>query len=58
METILSYLQQASTWRGIIAVLTAFGAVISPDQSGAIVTAGIALVGVIEVFRNEKKKDS
>ena len=56
MRTLLSYLQQPSTWRGIIALATAFGVVLSPEQTAAIVTAGVSLIGVIEVFRNEKEK--
>jgi len=57
MNTILSYLQQASTWRGIIGIVTAFGVILSPEQTGAIVTLGVALIGAIEVFRNEKNKE-
>lgn len=57
MDTIISYLRQASTWRGIIGVVTAFGVVLSPEQTGAIVTLGVAAIGAVEVFRNEKKKE-
>ena len=51
---ILDYLRQPSTWRGIISLITVFGVVLSPEQTTAIITAGVALIGVIEVFRNEK----
>lgn len=55
METILKYLKQPSTIRGIIGVLGAVGVALSPEQTEAIVTAAIAALGVFEVFRNEDK---
>lgn len=54
MNTLLNYLKQASTWRGIIAVAAALGLTLNPDQAAAIVAAAVALVGVVEVFRDEK----
>ena len=45
LKTLLKYLKQPSTWRGIIAVLTAFGVALTPEQSTAIVTTGVALIG-------------
>jgi hypothetical protein len=53
-ETVISYLKQPSTWRGIVAILTAAGIALEPAQVEAITVAGVALIGVIEVFRNEK----
>lgn len=44
---IIERLKEPSTWRGIVLVLTAAGAKISPDQAIAIGTAGVALAGVI-----------
>lgn len=55
MKTILDYLTQQSTWKGLIGLATAAGIVLSPDQAAAVVAAGMALVGVINVFRNESK---
>lgn len=55
MDTVLDYLSQASTWRGVIAVATGAGIVISPDLAGAVVGLGVALVGLIEVLRDERK---
>lgn len=46
-------LHQESTWRGIIALVTAFGVTLSPDQSEAIVAGGIALIGLINVFKGD-----
>lgn len=55
MKKLLDWLDQPSTWRGIVAVVTALGVTLSPEQSAAIITAGVSIVGLIEVFRNEKK---
>ena len=55
MKKIIEYLGQQSTWKGLLGLATAAGVVISPDQSAAIVATGMALVGLINVFRNESK---
>ncbi len=55
MKTILEYLSQQSTWKGLIGLVTAAGVALSPEQSSAIVATGLALVGLINVFRNESK---
>ena len=54
MNTVINYLKQASTWRGIITVVAAFGVAISPNLAEAIVVSGIGLVGLVEVIRNER----
>ena len=51
IEYILNRLSENSTWRGLILVITAIGAKLSPEQEGSIVAAGLALVGLINVFR-------
>ena len=55
MKTIIGYLKQASTWRGIIAVITGAGVAISPELAEAIISLGVASFGVVEVVRDEKK---
>jgi len=55
MKTILEYLSQQSTWKGLIGLATAAGLALSPEQSAAIMAAGVALIGAINVFRNESK---
>jgi len=55
MSTIINYLRQPSTWRGLIGVATALGLSLNPEQAAAIVAAAVALVGVVEVFRDEDK---
>tara|TARA_R110000868_G_scaffold96010_7_gene264131 strand:- start:440 stop:607 length:168 start_codon:yes stop_codon:yes gene_type:complete len=41
--------KEPSTWRGLVMLLTAIGIPIAPDLANAIITAGLALVGVIGV---------
>jgi hypothetical protein len=56
IDYILDRLAESSTWRGITLIATAAGIVLSPEQSAAICSAGLALVGAINVFRKEGKK--
>ncbi len=49
-------LKEASTWRGIIALLTSFGVAISPEQAEALVAFGLALIGAIGVFTGDKRE--
>jgi hypothetical protein len=55
MDTIFKRLSEQSTWRGIILLLTAFGIQMEPDIQGHIMALGLSLVGLINVFRREKK---
>ncbi len=55
-DTIFNYLGQQSTWKGLLGLGTAVGITLNPEQSAAITAAGIALISVINVFRNETKK--
>ena len=45
---------EASTWRGIIFILTAVGVQLDPDQQTAIITAGLAISGLLGVFFKRK----
>ena len=56
-QYLLDRLREASTWRGIMALLTAAGVAISPAQMDAIVTAGLAVIGVIGVFFRDKSAE-
>lgn len=55
MKYIINQLKQKSTYSGILALLSAFGLAVDPEQFSTIATAVIALVGVYETFRREKK---
>lgn len=54
-EFILNRGKEASTWRGIVALLTAAGVALSPEQSEAVVALGLAVIGAIGVFTADKK---
>lgn len=55
MTWLLKRLKEPSTWRGIIFIVTISGINFTPEQTESIITAGVALIGVIEVFRKEEK---
>lgn len=55
MNALLEKLSENSTWRGLILLATAFGVNIQPDLQGAIIAAGLGLVGLINVIRKDKK---
>ncbi|MGF1529010.1 MAG: hypothetical protein ACFCBW_19820 [Candidatus Competibacterales bacterium] len=46
-------LREPSTWRGVIVILSVLGITLSPEQQHAIIATGIALAGLVEVFRAE-----
>jgi hypothetical protein len=52
---LLDRLKEESTWRGIVLLATALGVKLEPDKSEAIIAAGLAIVGLINVIRKEKK---
>lgn len=54
MNFILARLKESSTWRGLLILATIAGATLNPEQIEAIVAVGIALGGLVEVFREEK----
>jgi hypothetical protein len=57
MNWIKNRLKEKSTWRGIVAFLTALGVSLSPDQATSVVTAGVALVGVFEAFFKDPQSE-
>jgi hypothetical protein len=50
-DWILTRLSENSTWRGLILLLTAAGVQVSPEKSAAIISFGLALVGLINIVR-------
>jgi len=54
IQYILERLNETSTWRGIISLLTGLGVKLRPDMAEAIISAGLALMGVINIGRKEK----
>lgn len=53
MTYLLERLKEPSTWRGLFAVLTAVGLKLHPEMQEAILTTGLALIGLINVLRKE-----
>lgn len=50
VKTILEYFLHPSTWQGLIAIASAAGLYLAPELQQAIVTAGLSVVGLIQVF--------
>lgn len=53
MKTLLAPFRQESTWRGIIAIAMSAGVTLDPDQQNAIIAAGLAIIGLINVFKKD-----
>jgi hypothetical protein len=49
-DYIVSQLSQASTWRGMVLIFTAYGAKLSPDRAEAIVVVGLFIAGAVAVL--------
>lgn len=55
-QFFLDRLKEASTWRGIIAVLTALGVDISPELALKIISVGMGLFGSVGILFPDKKE--
>ncbi len=55
MNYLLERLKEPSTWRGLLALATALGVKLHPEMQEAILSTGLALIGMINVFRTEQK---
>ena len=54
MNKIIDVIMQPSTRRGVVWMLTAVGINLNPEQSQAIITAGMGLAGIIGAFTLDK----
>jgi hypothetical protein len=54
LSVLLQKLTENSTWRGLILLSTALGLRLEPELQAQIISAGLALVGVINVIRKGK----
>ncbi len=54
LKYVMERLKEASTWRGIIAFITAAGVTISPELIDQIVAAGLAIMGIIGMLFKDK----
>lgn len=55
MKWLLRRLREPSTWRGIIWIATSVGVTLSPEVWEYIITAGMALAGLVGVLTREKE---
>ena len=56
MTYLLARLKEASTWRGIALLLTAFGVQVAPEVQDAIISVGIAVAGAVGVLFPDSTK--
>ena len=52
-ETILNYLEQPSTYKGLFSLLAGFGVVLKPELADAIIACALGLIGIINVLVDE-----
>lgn len=55
MDSILSRFSEPSTWRGLIMLAGALGLTIQPEYHEHIIALAMAAVGLINVFRRERR---
>jgi hypothetical protein len=55
LDFILQRGKEASTWRGIVALVTAGGIAVAPELGEAIVALGLALIGLLGVVTKDKE---
>lgn len=53
-DYLLARLMEASTWRGITLLLTAIGVPLAPEMADAVISAGLAVAGLIGVATKDK----
>ena len=53
VETVLKYLNQSSTYKGLFSVLAAFGVVLKPELVDAIIACALGVIGLINVIVDE-----
>lgn len=52
---VVNRAKEASTWRGVIMLLTAVGLNISPEMADAIISVGIAVAGLVGMLLPDSK---
>jgi hypothetical protein len=60
MKQMLKYMTaraaERSTWLGLTSVATALGLLLSSEQTEAVISAGMAVAGLIAAFSQDKRK--
>jgi len=57
MQMTIDRLNEASTWRGMIAMFTACGVAVSPSQQETILACGLTVMGLLGVFIPDVKSE-
>lgn len=55
MTYLIERLSEPSTWRGLTALGIALGIKLHPAMQEAIISAGLAIIGLINILRKERK---
>ncbi len=55
MRYLLNRAREASTWCGLVLILTAAGLTLTPEQADGIIAAGMAVAGAIGAFLPDRK---
>lgn len=53
-QYLIERAKEPSTWRGLVLVLTAMGVPLAPEMQSAIVSAGLAIAGLIGVITPDR----
>ena len=53
LETVLKYLGQPCTYKGLFSLLASFGVVLKPELADAIIACALGLIGIINVLVDE-----
>jgi hypothetical protein len=53
-QYLIDRMKEASTWRGIILLLTAAGVPIAPELQSVIISAGLGLAGLVGAVTPDK----
>ena len=56
LDTILNYLTQSSTYKGIFTILATFGVAVSEPVAQAICGCALGIFGLVDVLVDERKK--
>ena len=53
LDYLVTKFSQESSWRGLVGIATAFGAVINQNQAAAIISIGMLVIGCINFGKNK-----
>lgn len=53
LSAFIDRFSQESTWRGITAIVTAFGVALEPSKAEAIIAIGLFVIGTINIAKDK-----